>query len=183
MASHRGRGRAWSGLSIWSAFIVRSVPILSLITSGPAIPGPRFRRLPGLAHLFPPLFELRALLRMLAGVRNRVILGAKARFFGAPSGVDRDAAHLGTPWQPHAASEESRSCFDIGRERHGEEASGMPEIAQKTSITGKRRFSIPINTPEPSAVDTSHALPVRLGPVPAAPRRCRSTAPDRSRRE
>src|SRR5437764_15263813 len=44
---------------------------------------------------------------VLAGVRNRVILGAKARFFRAPSGVDRDAAHLGTPWQCDAAPEES----------------------------------------------------------------------------
>ena len=74
-----------------------------------------------------------------------MILGAKARFFGALSGVDRDAAHLGTPWQSDAASEESRGCLASGRKRHGEEASGMPEIAQKTSITGKRRFSIPIN--------------------------------------
>jgi hypothetical protein len=56
-------------------------------------------------------------LPLLAGVRNRVILGAKARFFGAPSGVDRDAAHLGTPWQPDAASEESRSCLASGREK------------------------------------------------------------------
>ncbi len=86
-----------------------------------------------------------AVARVLAGMRNRVILGERrVRFLKQR----QEPAVTSALWahDRSAAAVESRRCLARARDRSAEQASTKPEIRENASITRKRRIWIPINT-------------------------------------
>jgi len=69
---------------------------------------------------------------MLAGTRNRLILGAKRASSERRKAIDCDPVWVGTPRHPRAAPEESRSCFARGRASRSKQAA-----CQKMRKTGR----------------------------------------------
>lgn len=82
---------------------------------------------------------------LLAGMQNRLILGAKRGFSKSAWEGDIGCLPLGTRQPPEATVAESRGCLASEREDPAQQANVMPETLENGSIPRKRRNSILIN--------------------------------------
>lgn len=95
-------------------------------------------------HRDPGTVE-RSAAQVLAGMRSRVILGARGRFLKPRQKPVVTSAPVDRPRQETTTVVNSRSSLTRIRDRSAERAHAMPENLEKASITKKRRISIRVN--------------------------------------
>ena len=82
---------------------------------------------------------------LLAGMRNRGILGMRGGFLKPRQEPTVTSAPVRPPPQAAPMAVEARSCLARRRVRSAEQANAVPENRESASITRKTRISIPVN--------------------------------------